>query len=187
MSNNMLLRIDRVTSPIGTLLLVCDEFDRVRSLDFEDHEARMMRLLRLRWGEHGYTLQSAAAPSAIKRHLAAYFAGDLAAINGVPVATGGTAFQCLVWSKLRRIPAGTAITYSALARAIGRADACRAVGFANSLNPVSIIVPCHRIIGANGSLVGYGGGLARKGWLIEHERAFAAASNSQRQCAASAT
>jgi len=174
-SKTLLLRVDRATSPIGTLLLVFDDLDRVRSLDFEDRKARMVRLLRLRWGEYGYTLQPAALPAAIKEHLAAYFAGDLAAINRVPVATDGTAFQRLVWSKLRRIPAGTTVTYSELARAIGRADACRAVGLANSVNPVGIIVPCHRVIGANGSLVGYGGGLARKGWLLEHERAFAAA------------
>jgi methylated-DNA-[protein]-cysteine S-methyltransferase len=156
------------------MLLVCDEADHVRALDFEDCEARMLRLLHRLYGAREFALRPAAAPAAIAERLIAYFAGDLAAIDAVPVATGGTAFQQLVWGELRRISAGTTISYSALAREIGRPNACRAVGLANAANPAGIVVPCHRVIGANASLTGYGGGLWRKRWLIEHERAFAA-------------
>jgi len=101
--------------------------------------------------------------------LDAYFAGDLTAIDDVPVATNGTPFQRTVWAALRRIPAGTTTSYGALAASIGYPSAMRAVGLANGANPVAIIVPCHRVIGADHSLTGYGGGLPRKRWLLEHE------------------
>ena len=84
----------------------------------------------------------------------------------------GTPFQKTVWRALREIPCGQAISYSELARRIGRPAAVRAVGLANGLNPISVIVPCHRVIGANGTLTGYGGGLERKRWLLSHEGAW---------------
>jgi methylated-DNA-[protein]-cysteine S-methyltransferase len=102
--------------------------------------------------------------------MAAYFGGDLAAIDALPVATGGTEFQRAVWDELRRIPCGGSISYSELARRIGRPAAIRAVGLANGANPIGIVVPCHRVIGANGTLTGYGGGIERKRWLLAHER-----------------
>lgn len=103
--------------------------------------------------------------------LKAYFAGELAAIEGIRVATGGTDFQRSVWMALRKIPLGETISYGALASRLKCPRSARAVGLANGANPVGIVVPCHRVIGADGSLTGYGGGLQRKRWLLEHEGA----------------
>jgi O-6-methylguanine DNA methyltransferase len=163
----MRLAIDRLSSPIGTLLLVSDEDDRVRALDFDDYEARMLRLLKIHYGDP--TIAPGPAPAAVRCALDAYFAGDLGAIDDIPVATGGTPFQRTVWAALRRIPAGITTSYGALAAGIGRPSAMRAVGLAVGSNPVAVIVPCHRVIGANHSLAGYAGGLSRKRWLLEHE------------------
>jgi methylated-DNA-[protein]-cysteine S-methyltransferase len=164
------LRVDRVASPLGTILLVCDAEGHVRALDFDEYEARLRRLLRLHYGENGYTLAAGRAPAAITAALGAFFAGDVDAIASVPVSTGGTDFQRRVWAALRRIPAGTTRTYGELATGIGNPSACRAVGFANGSNPVGIVVPCHRVIGADGTLTGYAGGIERKRWLLAHER-----------------
>jgi methylated-DNA-[protein]-cysteine S-methyltransferase len=99
-----------------------------------------------------------------------YFAGDLGVIDRLPVQTGGTEFQKEVWHALREIPCGTTTSYGELARRIGRPAAVRAVGLANGANPVAVVVPCHRVIGSNGSLTGYGGGIERKRWLLDHEK-----------------
>jgi O-6-methylguanine DNA methyltransferase len=104
--------------------------------------------------------------------LRAYFTGDLKAIDRLPVDTGGTEFQQAVWSALRRIPVGRTTCYSDLASSIGRPSAVRAVGTANGANPVAVVVPCHRVIGKDGGLIGYGGGLERKAWLLRHEGAM---------------
>lgn len=104
--------------------------------------------------------------------LKAYFDGDLEAIDSLSVARPGTAFQREVWAELRNIPCGTTISYAELAERIGRPKAVRAVGTANGANPVPIVVPCHRVIGANGTLTGYGGGLEKKRWLLVHEGAL---------------
>ena len=98
-----------------------------------------------------------------------YFGGELGALDNIPVELNGTEFQKKVWQALRRIPCGSTISYAELARRIGSAPAVRAVGAANGANPVAVIVPCHRVIGSNGSLTGYGGGLERKQWLLAHE------------------
>ena len=100
-----------------------------------------------------------------------YFQGELDALDSLPVETGGTAFQRRVWEALRTIPVGTTVSYLEMARRVGAPDAVRAVGAANGANPVAIVLPCHRVIGSNGRLVGYGGGLDRKRWLLAHERA----------------
>jgi O-6-methylguanine DNA methyltransferase len=164
----MLLTIDRLSSPIGTLLLVSDDDGTVRALDFNDCEDRMLRLLKVHYGDT--TTVGLGQPSApARRALDTYFAGDLTAIDDVLVATGGTPFQRAVWTTLRRIPAGTTTSYGALAATIGHPSARRAVGLACGSNPVAVIVPCHRVIGADHSLTGYAGGLARKRWLLEHE------------------
>lgn len=113
-----------------------------------------------------------AAPSGhveIRARLAAYFEGDLQAIETIAVAPAGTAFQLQVWHALREIRAGATWSYSQLAARIGRPAAIRAVGAANGANPIPIVLPCHRVIGSNGRLVGYGGGLERKQWLLAHE------------------
>lgn len=101
--------------------------------------------------------------------LARYFGGEVGALDTVPVELNGTVFQKKVWDALRRIPGGTTISYGQLARRIGAGAAVRAVGAANGANPVAVIVPCHRVIGSNGRLTGYGGGLERKQWLLSHE------------------
>ena len=107
----------------------------------------------------------------IASQLHAYFNGELTAFD-VPMNFSGTDFQCSVWRQLSFIPYGETISYGELARRVGNPNASRAVGLANGRNPISIIVPCHRVIGANGSLTGYSGGLERKSWLLEHEGAF---------------
>jgi methylated-DNA-[protein]-cysteine S-methyltransferase len=166
--------LDRLASPLGALSLVHDEEGRLRALDFEDHGARMMRLLARHYGAGRYTLGTGRAPATLGAPLAAFFAGDIAAIDAIAVATGGTDFQRRVWAALRRIPVGTTTSYGQLASALGCAGASRAVGLANGSNPVVVVVPCHRVIGADGTLTGYGGGLERKRWLLAHERRWTA-------------
>jgi methylated-DNA-[protein]-cysteine S-methyltransferase len=167
------LFIDRVESPIGTMLVFHDSEERLRALDFHDYEPRLRRLLRLHWGREGsdFVMKTRRAPPAIRQALAAYFADDLTAIDAVPVATAGTAFQREVWAALRKIRPGTTLSYGALAERLGRPKSVRAVGLANGANPIAIVVPCHRVIGADGSLTGYGGGIERKKWLLTHEGA----------------
>ncbi len=165
--------IDRVESPIGTILLVHDLEERVRALDFHDFEGRMRRLLGLHYGEDGagFVISGRTTPPAIRQALAGYFAGDLTALDDVPIETTGTSFQREVWAALRGIRPGTTLTYGALAQKLGRPKAVRAVGLANGANPIAIVGPCHRVIGADASLTGYGGGLDRKQWLLIHEGA----------------
>ncbi|MEP7053460.1 MAG: methylated-DNA--[protein]-cysteine S-methyltransferase, partial [Pseudomonadota bacterium] len=114
-------------------------------------------------------LREVTRTSVARRALESYFAGELAAIDQVETLTTGTDFQRDVWRALRSIPTGRTLSYGALASKIGRPAAVRAVGLANGANPIAIVVPCHRVIGANASLTGYGGGIERKRWLIEHE------------------
>jgi methylated-DNA-[protein]-cysteine S-methyltransferase len=165
------LSIDRFESPIGTILLIHDAGGCLRGLDFADYERRMTRLLRLHYGQEGrdFTLQQAPAPAMTRGTLQRYFDGDLQAIDSIPSATPGTAFQLSVWRALRQIRAGTTATYGALATSLGSPKAVRAVGLANGANPIGIVVPCHRVIGADSSLTGYGGGIERKRWLLSHE------------------
>jgi methylated-DNA-[protein]-cysteine S-methyltransferase len=168
---------DSLTTPIGQLIYVCDSEGvcdsqgALRMVDWSDHEARALRLLDIHYSKGGYTLSKQRNPFGLTTRLAAYFAGDIHAIDDIPTATAGTAFQREVWHALRAIPASNTISYGQLAERIGRPRAVRAVGLANGSNPVGVVVPCHRVIGANGSLTGYGGGLHRKEWLLAHERA----------------
>jgi methylated-DNA-[protein]-cysteine S-methyltransferase len=161
------LRLDRLETPIGIALLVTDDAGVLRALDWEDYEARMRQLLRLQCG--GVALEEAKAPAAMKRALSAYFKGDLARLGEIAWCVAGTPFQRKVWSALPKIPAGSTLSYGALAAKLGAPRAMRAVGHANGANPISVVVPCHRLIGADGSLVKYGGGLERKRWLLRHE------------------
>lgn len=170
------LLVDRLATPIGELVIVAETAGGLCAAEFADHEDRLQRSLRLHYRAAGFSLTPAEDPAGHCTALAAYFAGDLGAIEGIEVATGGTAFQRSVWQALRRIPCGAPTTYGALARAIGRPAAVRAVGHANGANPVSIVVPCHRLVGSTGALTGYGGGLARKRWLLDHEAKAARAS-----------
>jgi methylated-DNA-[protein]-cysteine S-methyltransferase len=161
------LTLDRLVTPVGEMLVVTDAGGAVRALDFADYEPRMMRLLARHWGP--VTLAPGRVPEKVRDAIAAYFAGYLTALDGLEVKTNGTAFQKDVWAALRRIPVGTTVSYGQLAQAIGRPKAVRAVGLANGGNPVGVIVPCHRVIGANGTLTGYAGGVERKRALLEHE------------------
>jgi methylated-DNA-[protein]-cysteine S-methyltransferase len=161
-------------TPTGRMLIVTDTEQRLRAAEWEDKSHRMERSLRLHYGEGGYQLQPARARSAARLALEAYFAGDLAAIESLRTQTRGTDFQRQVWSALRDIPVGTTVSYGQLAARIGRPAAVRAVGAANGANPIPVIVPCHRVIGADASLTGFGGGLERKRWLLAHERTYCA-------------
>jgi methylated-DNA-[protein]-cysteine S-methyltransferase len=159
--------LDRLRTPIGIALLVTDADSALRALDWEEYEPRMRELLRLQYG--ALVLEEAPAPGDIKAALTGYFAGDLASLNAIKWRVAGTAFQRKVWTALPAIPVGTTMSYGALAAQLDVPKAVRAVGHASGCNPISVVVPCHRLIGANGSLTGYGGGLKRKQWLLEHE------------------
>jgi len=159
--------LDRLETPIGIALLVTDADGALRALDWEDHEPRLRQLLRLHYG--ATVLKDARAPQDIGAALTGYFRGDLDRLNMIKWRVAGTAFQRKVWTALRMIPVGTTTSYGALAAHLDMPKAVRAVGLANGSNPISVVVPCHRVIGADGSLTGYGGGLPRKRWLLEHE------------------
>lgn len=165
------LSLGVVETPIGLMLVVADAQQRVRAIDWSDHEIRMRRLLRLHYGEEGrgFRLDRGPLHASIRSPLEAYFAGEFVALERIAVHTGGTAFQNEVWRALRTIPVGTTLSYGALAAQLGRAKAVRAVGLANGANPIGVVVPCHRLIGADASMTGYGGGLERKRWLLAHE------------------
>lgn len=159
------------TAPVGPLLLAA-RGDTLVGVELDADEAHLQADLRRRF--KGEPVAPGVVSPRIICALDAYFAGDLAAVDAVEVDTGGTPFHREVWAALRRIPAGETTTYGALARALGRPTASRAVGMANGRNPVAIVVPCHRVIGSDGSLTGYAGGLPMKRWLLEHELAIEA-------------
>jgi len=161
------LLLDRAPSPIGEILIVTDETGLLRAVDFHDFEPRLRRLLRLHYGD--LPLQAGEAPAATKAAFARYFAGDVSALADLSWDTGGTAFQRAVWRALAAIPPGETVTYSELARRVERPAAIRAVGAANGANPLSLVAPCHRVIGMSGALTGYAGGIERKRWLLAHE------------------
>ena len=150
-----------VRSEIGSIV-IC-------ALDFGDCEERMKTLLSRRFGSFVLHRDNHLG---VGGRIEAYLAGDLRTLDEIKVNPGGTEFQQTVWSALREIPAGTTRTYGQLAAVIGRPSAPRAVGLANGQNPLSIVIPCHRLIGSNGALTGYGGGLDRKRWLLRHEGAL---------------
>jgi len=166
------LNLDRLPTPLGEMLVVCDLRGRLRAVDWSDFEARMQRLLQLHYGEGGFRLRDLQAPEHIRDAVERYFSGALHALDSIETDTGGTPFQREVWAALRQIPPGETESYGQLALRIGRPRAVRAVGLANGANPIGVVVPCHRVIGANKSLTGYGGGLPRKRWLLEHEGAL---------------
>lgn len=161
----IVIDVERLSSPIGALT-VAARGARLCLLHFGSDEAGVRRALE-RWYP-GETIAAGKVRPA-RAALDAYFSGNLTALDAVEVEMHGTAFQRRVWDALRRIPAGTTSSYGALANTIGEPTAVRAVGAANGANPIAVIVPCHRVIGANGSLTGYGGGLDRKRWLLAHE------------------
>jgi methylated-DNA-[protein]-cysteine S-methyltransferase len=169
MAEPLRLVVDRIDTPIGELVIVADEDGRLRAVDWANYDGRMQRLRHLHYGE-GFSFRPAPRRTRLAAAIDAYFRGELSAIDHLPVATGGTDFQRVVWQALRQIPCGETLSYGALAQRIGRAKAVRAVGLANGANPIGVVVPCHRVVGSDGSLTGYGGGIERKRWLLAHEQ-----------------
>lgn len=164
------LIIDRLSTPIGVALLAFDAEGRLRAFYWDDKEAALLRLLRRQYGKR-VSLETGLGPGNAIRALEAYFGGELAALDSIECRTVGTSFQQTVWAALRTIPPGQTLSYGALANQIGAPKAVRAVGLANGSNPIAVVVPCHRVIGANKTLTGYGGGIERKRWLLTHEGA----------------
>jgi len=167
----MLLTRRSLDTPVGSMLALASDAALV-ALEFgaaERHERLEARLAR--WVPAHRVLDGGnAVLDAAAAWLEAYFAGRAAPALAPPLAMIGTAFERRVWSELLRIPAGETRSYGQIAEAIGLRHGARAVGLANGANPLAIVVPCHRVIGASGTLVGYGGGLDRKRWLLDHER-----------------
>jgi O-6-methylguanine DNA methyltransferase len=163
----MLLDYDEFQSPIGRILFVSHS-DGICALGFDGYEKEIEAIFERRFG--AFEFRRGSDPHGLKARLRKYFDGDLRVLDPVLVSAGGTPFQQRVWKELRAIPAGETRSYGGLAKKLGKPQAARAVGHANAVNPVSIIVPCHRVIGTT-SLTGYGGGLERKAWLLRHEGA----------------
>ncbi len=166
------LLLDRIETPLGRLYLVADQEGDLRFTSWAGDEAHLLPSLEHHLGKDQFSIAPGQNPGGLSDAIARYFAGDLSAIDALPVQTSGTIFQRQVWSALREIPCGTTISYAVLAARIGRPNAVRAVGLANGSNPVGVVVPCHRVIGSDGSLTGYGGGIERKRWLLRHEHAL---------------
>lgn len=164
----MILEQAAIKTPIGRLTVMA-KGESLVGVAFQGGEEATRRWLERRFGE--IETRSHPDPAGAVSALRAYFGGDLAALDRVKVDTGGTEFQRAVWSELRRIPAGETISYAELAARLGRPSAVRAVGSANGSNPVPVILPCHRVVAADGGLCGYGGGVSRKRWLLAHEGA----------------
>jgi methylated-DNA-[protein]-cysteine S-methyltransferase len=167
--NELRLYLEQMPSPVGLMRIVTDEAGALRVLDWGAGDDVC---LRLPLGSGQIHVEPHASVSAACHALKAYFDGDLSALEALAVKTDGTGFQRQVWAALREIPPGATASYGEIAARIGQKNAARAVGIANNRNPVAIAVPCHRVIGANGSLVGYGGGIERKVWLLRHEGAI---------------
>lgn len=163
------LTIERYPSPIDGLWLAVDEAGVLRLLHFDRPEEDFLRTVRRSYPRA--EVVKGRAPPAVRDNLDAYFKGDLPALGRIPTRAVGSDFQHSVWDELKQIPAGETRSYGAMARRIGQPSASRAVGLANGSNPIAVVVPCHRVIGADGSLTGFGGGIPRKRWLLEHEGA----------------
>ncbi|MFZ4832127.1 methylated-DNA--[protein]-cysteine S-methyltransferase [Rouxiella sp. Mn2063] len=173
-----------ITTPLGELEIIADTQGNLRALEWLDYHARLLKLLAQHYGpdystegaaksnassKAGFTLQQQAVPETLRQAIVNYFAGDLHSIDNIAVATAGTEFQRSVWAMLRTIPCGEVMSYGEMASRLGNPGAARAVGLADGSNPISIVVPCHRVIGSNGALTGYAGGVDRKRWLLQHE------------------
>lgn len=167
----LLLQTIETDHAIGPIHMIADGRTLV-ALEFGDAGHRLMPMARARFGADMELARVDHLPAADA--VRAYLDGDLAALDSIPVDGGGTAFQQQCWEALRAIPPGETRSYGQIAALLDRPNAARAVGLANALNPVSLVVPCHRLVGSSGALTGYGGGIERKRWLLEHERRWAA-------------
>lgn len=160
---------DRIQTPIGDMILAARD-GVLLLLEFDDAEDRVAREMRVRFG--AFDMQQSANPFGLSDIVCEYFAGNLRAIDNLLTDGGGTEFERRVWAELRKIPCGVTNSYGEIARKLGDIKLSRAVGTANGRNPIAIVVPCHRVIGADGSMTGYGGGIMRKEWLLRHEGAL---------------
>jgi O-6-methylguanine DNA methyltransferase len=161
-----------ISTPLGEMLALASD-EGLCALEFTGPRKRLPRLeARLsRWfPPHEIVDGEPRVMARTRKWLASYFAGTSPAAQDIPLDMRGADFEKRVWTALRAIPPGQTTSYGAIAKSLGDAGASRAVGAANGANPVAIIVPCHRVIGSTGSLTGYGGGLKRKQWLLDHER-----------------
>ncbi len=162
----MVVRRFTLPSPVGQLIILASD-KGLHGVEFADREDRITRLVaKTPWGD---AVEDGPADDRLAACFAAYFEGDIRALDGLAVDPHGTDFEREVWAALRAIPAGETRSYGDLAKAVGRPKASRAIGRANGLNPIALVQPCHRVIGANGTLTGYAGGLERKSWLLRHE------------------
>ena len=182
MADGFALEVDRTPTPLGEAVIVSDADGAIRLFYWDDPKHRWQGALKRRYG--AVELKERSNRFGHKRALADYFDGDIFIIDALEVAFAGSPFQLKVWNALRKIPGGTTTSYGALAKRIAAPSAVRAVGLANGQNPVGLIVPCHRVIGSDGSLTGYGGGLERKRWLLEHESRHAGQDLFQRKASA---
>ncbi|GAA0648683.1 methylated-DNA--[protein]-cysteine S-methyltransferase [Brevundimonas lenta] len=167
----MILIRSALPSPVGPLELACDEDGRLRGVSFGDGLERAMRR------EYpGAELRAGETPEAVRAGLEAYFAGDPSALARIPWsldgATADGGFQARVWRVLAEIPAGVTISYGEMAKRAGEPGAAQAAGVALNRNPIPVVLACHRVVGADGAMVGFGGGLERKTWLLRHEGAL---------------
>jgi methylated-DNA-[protein]-cysteine S-methyltransferase len=167
------LMIDHIDTPIGQFVIIANEHGELCMSGFTHDHPRVHKYLQRCELDPTLSIKSVSNPGGLSIKIKAYFNGALTALDELPLAAQGTAFQHCVWQALRTIACGETCTYSEIARQIGQPTAARAVGLANGKNPLGVIVPCHRVIGANGTLTGYGGGVARKRWLLAHERSGA--------------
>ena len=159
------LTLDRLATPIGEALLISDEKGVLRAFNWREWEEKVRA-----WADRRYPgVVLVEGRASARPAVGAYFDGDLSALRKVAWHGDGTVFQQSVWRALTQIPPGETWSYGRLAAHLGRPSAVRAVGLANGANPVALIAPCHRVIGSNGSLTGYAGGLERKRWLLAHE------------------
>jgi len=167
----MHLTLSWLDSPIGPLAFACDDEGLVRGVSFGEGLIRAMRR------EYpGAVMADGAAPPQAAREIAAYFAGDREALTRVrwslEGAAAGDGFQARVWKALAEVPAGVTISYGEMAKRAGEPGAAQAAGVALNRNPIPLVLACHRVVGADGGLVGFGGGVERKGWLLRHEGAL---------------
>jgi AraC family transcriptional regulator of adaptative response/methylated-DNA-[protein]-cysteine methyltransferase len=167
-----LLKADFIETPIGPMIAIADDH-ALHVLEFLERKALATEVNKLKKATGSAIVFGRTLPlDRIKAELVAYFAGK-SSIFETRLAPLGTPFERQVWDVLVEIPAGSTSSYSHLAAGMGKPTAVRAVGRANGANPIAIVIPCHRVVGAGGDLTGYGGGLWRKSWLLEHERRMA--------------
>ena len=171
----MILRRRAFQTPVGRMLALASD-DALVALEFVKEDRRHRLDARLARWLPPHRIEDGSAPvlDAAGRWLDAYFAGAAADSRALPLAMHGTGFERRVWERLLAIPAGHTRSYGDIASELGLRNGARAVGLANGANPIAIVVPCHRVIGSNGTLTGYGGGLDRKQWLLDHERRWSA-------------